>query len=106
MRLAKPNPSSPELARPSEALAGVQAYTTFLVSLMHRIGLDTGRLLRNVLLQQTQPLDASGEQTLTTLYTNWYVAGKMEGLVGALHCHSRQDIIFFKTPQDEPLNLL
>ncbi|CAI5765035.1 Uncharacterized protein PODLI_1B040521 [Podarcis lilfordi] len=73
VRLAKPNPSSPELARPSEALAGVQAYTTFLVSLMHRIGLDTGRLLRNVLLQQTQPLDASGEQTLTTLYTNWYL---------------------------------
>ncbi|XP_042310241.1 nck-associated protein 1-like isoform X2 [Sceloporus undulatus] len=71
--LAKPNPNSPELSRPSEVLAGVQAYATFLVSLMHRVGLDTGRLLRNVLLQQTQPLDANGEQTLTTLYTNWYL---------------------------------
>ncbi|XP_066472263.1 nck-associated protein 1-like [Tiliqua scincoides] len=73
VRLAKPNPSSPELARPSEVLAAVQAYVTFLMSLMHRVGLDIGRLLRNVLLQQTQPLDASGEQTLTTLYTNWYL---------------------------------
>lgn len=79
MRLAKPNPSSPELARPSEVLAAVQAYVTFLVSLMHRVGLDIGRLLRNVLLQQTQPLDASGEQTLTTLYTNWYGARHHDG---------------------------
>ncbi|XP_054859951.1 nck-associated protein 1-like [Eublepharis macularius] len=73
VRLAKASPGSAELARPSEVLASVQAYTTFLVSLMHRVGLDTGRLLRNVLLQQTQPLDAAGEQTLTTLYTNWYL---------------------------------
>ncbi|KAH0628990.1 hypothetical protein JD844_010694 [Phrynosoma platyrhinos] len=73
MLLAKPNPNSPELSRPSEVLAGVQAYATFLMSLMHRVGLDTGRLLRSVLLQQTQPLDANGEQTLTTLYTNWYL---------------------------------
>ncbi|KAL8164072.1 UNVERIFIED_CONTAM: Nck-associated protein 1-like [Gekko kuhli] len=73
VRLAQASPGSTELARPSEVLAGVQAYATFLVSLMHRVGLDTGRLLRNVLLQQTQPLDASGEQTLTTLYTNWYL---------------------------------
>uniref|UniRef100_A0A8D0B276 NCK associated protein 1 like n=1 Tax=Salvator merianae TaxID=96440 RepID=A0A8D0B276_SALMN len=73
VQLAKANPSSPELARPSEVLAGVQAYVTFLMSLMHRVGLDTGRLLRSVLLQQTQPLDSYGEQTLTTLYTNWYL---------------------------------
>nr|XP_020634570.1 nck-associated protein 1-like isoform X1 [Pogona vitticeps] len=73
VRLAKPNPNSSELARPSEVLSGVQAYTTFLMSLTHRVGLDTGRLLRSVLLQQTQSLDAAGEQTLTTLYTNWYL---------------------------------
>ncbi|XP_058023361.1 nck-associated protein 1-like isoform X2 [Ahaetulla prasina] len=72
-RLVKPNPSSPEIARPTEVLAGVQAYATFLVSLMHRVGVDTSRLLRGVLLQHTQPLDASGEQTITTLYTNWYL---------------------------------
>ncbi|XP_053147281.1 nck-associated protein 1-like isoform X3 [Hemicordylus capensis] len=73
VRLAQPNPNSPELARPSEVLAGVQAYSTFLVSLMHRVGLDTGRVLRSVLLQQTQSRDANGEPTLTTLYTNWYL---------------------------------
>ncbi|KAF7240309.1 Nck-associated protein 1-like [Varanus komodoensis] len=73
VRLAKLNPSSPELSRPSEVLAGVQAYATSLLSLMHRVGMDVGRLLRGVLLQQTQPLDVNGEQTLTTLYTNWYL---------------------------------
>ncbi|XP_007429574.1 nck-associated protein 1-like [Python bivittatus] len=73
VRLVKPNPNSPELVRPSEVLAGVHAYATFLVSLMHRVGVDTSRLLRVVLLQHTQPLDASGEQTMTTLYTNWYL---------------------------------
>ncbi|KAG8129668.1 hypothetical protein E2320_016351 [Naja naja] len=40
-RLVKPNPGSPEIARPTEVLAGVQAYATFLVSLMHRVGVDT-----------------------------------------------------------------
>uniref|UniRef100_A0A670Z313 NCK associated protein 1 like n=1 Tax=Pseudonaja textilis TaxID=8673 RepID=A0A670Z313_PSETE len=65
--------SSPEIVRPTEVLAGVQAYATFLVSLMHRVGVDTSHLLGGVLLQHTQPLDASGEQTITTLYTNWYL---------------------------------
>uniref|UniRef100_A0A670YTP2 NCK associated protein 1 like n=1 Tax=Pseudonaja textilis TaxID=8673 RepID=A0A670YTP2_PSETE len=64
---------SPEIVRPTEVLAGVQAYATFLVSLMHRVGVDTSHLLGGVLLQHTQPLDASGEQTITTLYTNWYL---------------------------------
>uniref|UniRef100_A0A670YTS8 NCK associated protein 1 like n=1 Tax=Pseudonaja textilis TaxID=8673 RepID=A0A670YTS8_PSETE len=72
-RLVKPNPGSPEIVRPTEVLAGVQAYATFLVSLMHRVGVDTSHLLGGVLLQHTQPLDASGEQTITTLYTNWYL---------------------------------
>ncbi|NXD17257.1 NCKPL protein, partial [Nothocercus nigrocapillus] len=62
-----------EVARPSEVLAGLGAYVTFIQSLRHLVGLDTGRLIRNVLLQQTQPRDAAGEQTLTTIYTNWYL---------------------------------
>ncbi|NXA43326.1 NCKPL protein, partial [Eudromia elegans] len=62
-----------EVARPSEVLAGLGAYVTFVQSLGHLVALDTGRLLRNVLLQQTQPRDAAGEPTLTTIYTNWYL---------------------------------
>ena len=62
-----------EVARPSEVLAGLGAYITFIQSLTHFVGLDTARIIRSVLLQQTQPRDASGEQTLTTIYTNWWV---------------------------------
>ncbi|NXL68851.1 NCKPL protein, partial [Chordeiles acutipennis] len=62
-----------EVARPSEVLVGLKAYVTFIQSLEQLVGLDTGRLIRNVLLQQTQPRDAAGQQTLTTIYTNWYL---------------------------------
>ncbi|XP_071655950.1 nck-associated protein 1-like isoform X1 [Patagioenas fasciata] len=62
-----------EVARPSEVLVGLSAYVTFIQSLGHLVALDTGRLIRSVLLQQTQPRDAAGNQTLTTIYTNWYL---------------------------------
>lgn len=62
-----------EVARPSEVLVGLSAYMTFIQSLGQFVGLDTGRIIRSVLLQQTQPRDAAGEQTLTTIYTNWWV---------------------------------
>ncbi|XP_014815404.1 PREDICTED: nck-associated protein 1-like, partial [Calidris pugnax] len=62
-----------EVARPSEVLVGLGAYVTFIQSLGQLVGLDTGRIIRSVLLQQTQPRDAAGDQTLTTIYTNWYL---------------------------------
>ncbi|XP_065596615.1 nck-associated protein 1-like isoform X2 [Cyrtonyx montezumae] len=62
-----------EVARPSEVLVGLGAYVTFIQSLMHLLGLDVARIVRSVLLQQTQPRDAAGGQTLTTIYTNWYL---------------------------------
>lgn len=67
------SPATQEVARPSEVLVGLGAYITFIQSLTHFVGLDTARIIRSVLLQQTQPRDASGEQTLTTIYTNWWV---------------------------------
>uniref|UniRef100_A0A672V1X7 NCK associated protein 1 like n=1 Tax=Strigops habroptila TaxID=2489341 RepID=A0A672V1X7_STRHB len=62
-----------EVARPSEVLVGLSSYVTFIQSLGHFVGLDTGRIVRNVLLQQTQPRDGAGDPTLTTIYTNWYL---------------------------------
>ncbi|KAM8990521.1 nck-associated protein 1-like [Ara ararauna] len=62
-----------EVARPSEVLAGLSSYVTFIQSLGRFMALDTGRIVRNVLLQQTQPRDGAGEPTLTTIYTNWYL---------------------------------
>ncbi|XP_036616965.1 nck-associated protein 1-like isoform X1 [Trichosurus vulpecula] len=71
--LASYNATTQEIARPSEVLAGVKAYIGFIQSLTQFLGADASRVIRNALLQQTQPLDSSGEQTITTLYTNWYL---------------------------------
>uniref|UniRef100_A0A452R1A8 NCK associated protein 1 like n=1 Tax=Ursus americanus TaxID=9643 RepID=A0A452R1A8_URSAM len=71
--LAGYNATTQEIARPSELLAGVKAYVSFIQSLAQFVGADVSRVIRNALLQQTQPLDSCGEQTITTLYTNWYL---------------------------------
>lgn len=73
MWLAGYNATTQEIARPSELLAGVKAYIGFMQSLTQFLGTDASRVIRNALLQQTQPLDSAGEQTITTLYTNWSV---------------------------------
>lgn len=73
MWLAGYNATTQEIARPSELLAGVKAYVGFIQSLAQFVGADVSRVIRNALLQQTQPLDSCGEQTITTLYTNWSV---------------------------------
>lgn len=73
MWLAGYNAMTQEIARPSELLAGVKAYISFIQSLAQFLGADVSRVIRNALLQQTQPLDSCGEQTITTLYTNWSV---------------------------------
>ncbi|XP_023066647.1 nck-associated protein 1-like isoform X2 [Piliocolobus tephrosceles] len=67
------NATTQEIVRPSELLAGVKAYVGFIQSLAQFLGADASRVIRNALLQQTQPLDSCGEQTVTTLYTNWYL---------------------------------
>uniref|UniRef100_A0A2I3SH23 NCK associated protein 1 like n=2 Tax=Pan TaxID=9596 RepID=A0A2I3SH23_PANTR len=71
--LAGYNATTQEIVRPSELLAGVKAYIGFIQSLAQFLGADASRVIRNALLQQTQPLDSCGEQTITTLYTNWSV---------------------------------
>lgn len=73
MSLAGYNATTQEILRPSELLAGVKAYISFIQSLAQFLGTDASRIVRNALLQQTQPLDSCGEQTVTTLYTNWSV---------------------------------
>lgn len=71
--MANYNQTTQEIARPSDLLAGVRAYTASLHSLSSYINVDVTRLVKNVLLQQTQPLDSRGGQTITTVYTNWCV---------------------------------
>ena len=37
------------------------------------VNIDITRLFNNILLQQTQPQDLNGEETITALYTRWYL---------------------------------
>lgn len=73
VRMANYNKTTQEIARPSDLLAGLRAYTTTLHSLSSYVNVDVSRLVKTVLLQQTQPVDSRGATTITTLYTNWCV---------------------------------
>lgn len=72
--MANYNQTTQEIARPSDLLAGIRSYTANLHSLSSYISVDVTRLVKSVLLQQTQPLDSHGGPTITTLYTNWCVS--------------------------------
>ncbi|KAL7843014.1 hypothetical protein AOLI_G00245260 [Acnodon oligacanthus] len=88
VRMANYNPNTQDILRPSELLSGIHAYSTSLNILSRYINVDIPRLLRSVLLQQTQPLDSQGVQTITTLYTNWYLEGLLRQASSGLIAHS------------------
>ncbi|CAB1315576.1 unnamed protein product [Coregonus sp. 'balchen'] len=66
------NQTTQEIGHPSDHLAGIGAYTASLHSLSRYLSLDVTRLVKNVLLQQTQPLDSYRGQSITTFYTDSY----------------------------------
>uniref|UniRef100_A0A673WF52 NCK associated protein 1 like n=1 Tax=Salmo trutta TaxID=8032 RepID=A0A673WF52_SALTR len=99
VRMAHYNQTTQEIGRPSDLLAGIRAYTASLHTLSRYLSLDVTRLVKNVLLQQTQPLDSYGGQTITTLYTNWYLEGLLRQASSnlivhcpAMHCFVNQTI--------------
>uniref|UniRef100_A0AAY4CFT6 Nck-associated protein 1-like n=1 Tax=Denticeps clupeoides TaxID=299321 RepID=A0AAY4CFT6_9TELE len=99
VRMANYNQTTHEISRPSDLLAGIRAYTASLHSLSCYINIDMTRLVKCVLLQQTQPLDSQGGQTITTLYTNWYLEGLLRQASNAviihcptMHCFMNQTI--------------
>ncbi|PAV70365.1 hypothetical protein WR25_24412 [Diploscapter pachys] len=65
------NPPLPR--RPSEMLMALQAYMTVLQNADTCVTLDITRLFNSALLQQTQGLDSRNKETLTALYTKWYL---------------------------------
>ncbi|XP_078287287.1 nck-associated protein 1-like isoform X1 [Rhinoraja longicauda] len=73
VRLTGYNQATQEIAKPSEVLSSVKAFIAFVHSVGHYINIDVSRICKDVLLQQSQALDANGEITLTTAYTNWYL---------------------------------
>ncbi|XP_041365275.1 nck-associated protein 1-like isoform X2 [Gigantopelta aegis] len=67
------NPETNEIAKPSELLNGVRAYMSVLQCIENYVHIDIARVFNNVLPQQTQPTDSTGEKTITSNYTNWYL---------------------------------
>lgn len=67
------NQTTQEITRPSDLLAGIRSYTASMHSLSSYINVDVTRLVKSVLLQQTQPLDSHGGVTVTHYYTTWWV---------------------------------
>uniref|UniRef100_A0A3Q2X9E3 NCK associated protein 1 like n=1 Tax=Hippocampus comes TaxID=109280 RepID=A0A3Q2X9E3_HIPCM len=92
VRMAHYNQSTQEIARPSELVAGVRSYAASLQTLPNYVNVDVVRLLKSVLLQQTQPLDSRGAPTITNLYTNWYLESLLRLASNSLvvHCPAMQ----------------
>ncbi|XP_070198961.1 nck-associated protein 1-like isoform X3 [Littorina saxatilis] len=80
------NPETTEIAKPSELLNGVRAYMNVLQGLENYVHIDIARVFNNVLPQQTQNTDATGEKTITANYTNWY----LEVLLRRATCNAGQ----------------
>ncbi|XP_075997106.1 nck-associated protein 1-like [Genypterus blacodes] len=103
VRMANYNGATQEITRPSDLLAGIRAYTASLHTVSSYISVDVTRLVKSVLLQQTQPLDSRGVQTMTTLYTTWYLEALLRQASNALivHCPTRHCFIN-QTTDSEP----
>ncbi|KAF3690048.1 Nck-associated protein 1-like [Channa argus] len=103
VRMANYNQSTQEIARPSDLLAGIRAYVAGLHSLSSYINVDVTRLVKSVLLQQTQPLDSRGGQTITTLYTNWFLESLLRQASNSLivHCPTMHCFVN-QTTDNEP----
>ncbi|XP_072522547.1 nck-associated protein 1-like [Salminus brasiliensis] len=103
VRMANYNQTTQDIARPSELLSGIQAYVASLNTLSRYITVDIPRLVKSVLLQQTQPLDSHGAQTITTLYTNWYLEGLLrQASSGAIaHCPTMHCFINHSTENEQ-----
>uniref|UniRef100_A0A1I8ADZ0 Nck-associated protein 1 n=1 Tax=Steinernema glaseri TaxID=37863 RepID=A0A1I8ADZ0_9BILA len=59
--------------RPSEMLAILNAHISVLQMVDSCVSIDMMKLLTTALLQQTQPLDSQGSETLTSIYCKWYL---------------------------------
>ncbi|VDM37485.1 unnamed protein product [Toxocara canis] len=59
--------------RPSELLSALHAHMAVLQNIDTEVNIDITRLFTNVLLQQTQPFDCHSSETITSIYTKWYL---------------------------------
>ncbi|KAJ0068539.1 hypothetical protein NL108_008892 [Boleophthalmus pectinirostris] len=103
VRMANFNQATQEIARPSDLLASIRAYIATLQTLGSYVNVDVTRMVKSVLLQQTQPLDSHGVQTITTLYTNWYLESLLRQASNSfiVHCPTMHCFVN-QTTDNEP----
>ncbi|GMT24293.1 hypothetical protein PFISCL1PPCAC_15590, partial [Pristionchus fissidentatus] len=63
----------PTPRRPSQLLLIVHAYVTVFQNMDSAMTIDMTRIFNRVLLQQSQPQDVRGRETITSIYTKWYL---------------------------------
>ncbi|XP_067880679.1 nck-associated protein 1-like [Heterodontus francisci] len=98
MRLTGYNQAMQEIAKPSEVLSSVKAFIGFIHSVGHYVNIDVTRICKDVLLQQSQAVDANGEMTLTTAYTNWYLESLLRQTSTGIIIHSPAARAFVTMP--------
>ncbi|XP_059925682.1 nck-associated protein 1-like [Gadus macrocephalus] len=104
VKMANNSQASQEITRPSDLLAAVRSYSASLHTISGYINLDVSRLVKSILLQQTQPLDSQGSKTITSLYTNWYLESLLRHASGSLIAHSPTMQCFINQPSDSDLS--
>ncbi|XP_008406725.1 nck-associated protein 1-like isoform X2 [Poecilia reticulata] len=92
VKMTNYNQTTQEITRPSDLLAGIRSYTASMHGLAGYINVDVTRLVKSVLLQQTQPLDSRGGATVTHYYTTWYLEALLRQASSSLivHCPTMQ----------------
>ncbi|XP_038149173.1 nck-associated protein 1-like [Cyprinodon tularosa] len=103
IKMTNYNQTTQEITRPSDLLAGIRSYTSCLHSLASYISVDVTRLVKNVLLQQTQPLDSQGGPTVTHYYTTWYLEALLRQASSSMivHCPTMQCFVSQSTENEQ-----
>ncbi|XP_013397025.1 nck-associated protein 1 isoform X2 [Lingula anatina] len=98
------NPETSEIAKPSELLNSVKAIMNVLQSIENYVHVDIARIFNNVLPQQTQANDSfTGEKTITSIYTNWYLEVLMRQVSSGHIVYSPNQKAFVSLSSEEKL---
>ncbi|XP_043939911.1 nck-associated protein 1-like isoform X2 [Protopterus annectens] len=100
VRIVNKNQTTEDITKPSEVLACIRAYISTLQSVAHYVNIDVSRLIKSVMLQQTQSQDSTGEPTITTIYTNWYLEKILRQASSGIIIHSPAKKAFISSSEN------
>ncbi|EDV28689.1 uncharacterized protein TRIADDRAFT_51857 [Trichoplax adhaerens] len=92
--LAFHDPDSGFIARPSELLRSISAFTGTLKTIDHFATADIGGLLFHSVLQHTQEIDSKGQKTVTGLYLSWLTDVLLNRIINGGICYSPSHKMF------------